>query len=86
MAADVIHILSETGIKRRLLAIIYNNAGNNRTLSHILEEELEKEDIHWSAKENMVLCLAYIINLVVQEIIRYLKLTASTEVGAREPL
>jgi hypothetical protein len=86
MAADVIHILSETGMKRRLLAITCDNAGNNRTLGHILEEELEKEDIHWSAKENMVPCLAHIINLVVQEIIRHLKLTASTEVGAREPL
>jgi hypothetical protein len=46
IVADVIYILLEIGIKRGLLAIIYNNIGNNRTLGYILKEELEKEDIY----------------------------------------
>jgi hypothetical protein len=76
MARALNNLLIFTGIKDRLLAITCDNAGNNGILASYLEETLENDGIVWSVKENIILCVAYIINLVVQDIILHLKLAA----------
>jgi hypothetical protein len=79
MARALNDLLTFTGTKDRLLAITCDNAGNNGTLASYLEETLENDGIVWSAKENIILCVAHIINLVVQDIILHLKLAASEQ-------
>ena len=72
IVVDVIRVLEEIDTKSRLLAITYNNASNNNTLTQVLQKTLDEQGVYQSAAENTVLCLAYIINLVVQDIIYYL--------------
>jgi hypothetical protein len=79
MARALNDLLTFTGTKDRLLAITCDNAGNNGTLASHLEETLENDGIVWSAKENIIPCVAHIINLVVQDIILHLKLAASEQ-------
>jgi hypothetical protein len=86
MAAEVLRLLSDTNTKKRLLALTCDNASNNTTMSRTMQAELGNENIHWSASENTVPCLAHVINLVVQDIIFHLKLAASIEVDAGETL
>jgi alpha-D-ribose 1-methylphosphonate 5-triphosphate synthase subunit PhnI len=86
MALDVLQVLSDTTTKSRLLAITCDNASNNRTIARAIQTKLGDKDIHWDANKNLVLCLAHIINLVVQDIIQHLKLEALIEVEAGETL
>ncbi len=69
IVADVTRVLEETGTKSRFLAITCNNASNNNTLTRALEKTLEEQGIFQSAAKNTISYLAYIINLVVQDII-----------------
>lgn len=77
MATELIQVLSSTNTEQRLLAITADNAGNNGTLRATVERLLLQKDITWKAEENTIPCLAHVINLVVQEIIRHLKLTTT---------
>jgi hypothetical protein len=86
MATEVLQVLSNTSTKRRLLAITCDNASNNGTLTRTIQTKLKDEDIHWSSQENAVPCLAHIINLVVQDIIQHLKISALDEDGPDEAL
>ena len=79
MASEVLQVLLNTKTQRRLLAITADNASNNTTLAYNLEAKLEELHIYWDSKENTIPCLAHIINLVVQDIIRHLKLATSNE-------
>jgi hypothetical protein len=86
MAVEVLQVLTNTNTKRRLLATTCDNAGNNGTLTTNPQSKLQEEHINWVAKENTVPCLAHIINLVVQDIIQHLKLTASHDLQTGEVL
>ncbi|KAH7371754.1 hypothetical protein BKA66DRAFT_182365 [Pyrenochaeta sp. MPI-SDFR-AT-0127] len=79
MALELLRVLSTTKTEGRLLAITADNAGNNGTLRTCVKGALRKKDITWKANENTIPCLAHVINLVVQEIIRHLKLTPANE-------
>lgn len=79
MASELLHILSTTKTEGRLLAITADNAGNNGTLRASIERGLRQKDITWKTEENTIPCLAHVINLVVQEIIRHLKLTPAND-------
>jgi hypothetical protein len=80
MAKEVHNLLTFTNTKHRLLGITCDNAGNNGTLATHLEIQLDEDEIEWSAKENVILYIAHIINLVVQDIILHLKLAASEQI------
>jgi hypothetical protein len=77
MAEEVIKVLGRTNTTNRLLGLTCDNASNNSVLSRSLEENLEKQNLTWSAKENTIPCLAHVIDLVVQDIIIHLKLSAA---------
>jgi hypothetical protein len=77
MAEEVIRVLINTKTTHQLLGLTCDNASNNNVLSRLLEESLEKQGFTWSAKENTIPCLAHVIDLVVQDIILYLKLSAA---------
>lgn len=77
MAAELLQVLSNTDTQQRLLAITADNAGNNGTLRTTIEQTLRQKDITWKAEENTIPCLAHVINLVVQDIIRHLRLTTT---------
>jgi hypothetical protein len=77
MAEEVIKVLSRTDTTSRLLGLTCDNASNNSVLSQLLEENLEEQSFTWSAKENTIPCLAHVIDLVVQDIIVHLKLSAA---------
>jgi hypothetical protein len=79
MAREVLHVLKATDTTKKLLAITCDNAGNNSTLSRSIQTNLQQEAYNWSSKENTIPCLAHIINLVVQDIIYHLKLSASPD-------
>ena len=64
IAREVMQVLEATNTKKKLLAITYNNASNNRTLTSTIKSTLEEEDCSQSSKENTIPCLAHIINLV----------------------
>jgi hypothetical protein len=80
MAQEVLQVLSDAGIKHQLLAITCDNASNNGTLTKSLQNILQSKNYNWIAQENTIPCLAHIINLVVQDIIRHLKLAASDKI------
>jgi hypothetical protein len=86
MSSDLMRVLQLTKTCKRLLAVTCDNAGNNSTLTRNLERKLRDEGITWSSAENAIPCLAHIINLVVQDIISYLKLAASAEMEEAEQL
>jgi hypothetical protein len=86
MAIEVLQALRATNTTQKLLAITCDNASNNSTLTRSVESKLLEERIIWSPKENTVPCLAHIINLVVQDIIYHLKLSASADLEDVEML
>jgi hypothetical protein len=86
MATEVLQILRETGTTRKLLAITCDNASNNNTMTRTIQYKLSEENVIWSSKENTIPCLAHVVNLVVQDIIQHLKLSASTEFENGETL
>jgi hypothetical protein len=77
IAEEVIRVLINTKTTHQLLGLTCDNASNNNVLSRLLEESLEKQGFTWSAKENTIPCLAHVIDLVVQDIILHLKLSAA---------
>lgn len=79
IAKEVFQILILIGTLKRLLRITYNNTSNNSTLLQSLQSKLKEEGYLQKAIENTVSYLAYIINLVVQDIIVYLKLISTKE-------
>jgi hypothetical protein len=86
MARVVTRALSAKGISDRLLGVTCDNTGNNSTIVGFLEEILDDKNITWSSEENYIPYLAYVINLVVQEIISHLKLAATPEIEGGESL
>ena len=79
MATDVVKVLSDTNTTSRLLAVTCDNASNNKTMATSMEIQISDNNVDWNSNENIVPCLAHIINLVVQDIIQHLKLQASDE-------
>jgi ribosomal protein S27E len=79
MATDVVKVLSDTNTTSRLLAVTCDNASNNKTMATSMEIQISNNNVDWNSNENIVPCLAHIINLVVQDIIQHLKLEASDE-------
>ena len=83
MARAVFKTLRTLKVSNKLLGFTRDNASNNSTLSQSLATLLEEDGYAWNPTECAVPCLAHIINLVVQDIITYLKLgsTDSDEEG-----
>lgn len=79
MATEVLQVLKATNTTKKLLAITCDNASNNSTLSRSVETNLGEEAYTWNSRENTIPCLAHIINLVVQDIIYHLKLSAASD-------
>lgn len=57
----------------QILAVTADNASNNTTFLKALEDTCNKKEINFDHKKNSIRCLAHIINLTVQEILRYIK-------------
>lgn len=79
MATGLLKTLRHYKIEKRLLAITADNASNNVTLRKTIQRELHHINVQWDHEENAVPCLAHIINLVVQDILRHLQLSAPGE-------
>ncbi|CAB5091420.1 unnamed protein product [Rhizophagus irregularis] len=69
---------NEFNIFNKILAITADNAANNTTLLKELENVCGRNEINFNHKRNHVRCLAHIINLTSQEILRHIK--AASEV------
>ncbi|GBC48852.2 zinc finger BED domain-containing protein RICESLEEPER 2-like [Rhizophagus irregularis DAOM 181602=DAOM 197198] len=63
----------EFRILAKVFAVISDNASNNITFMKHLEDVCHKENIFFNAINSHCRCLAHIINLVVQEILKQLK-------------
>jgi hypothetical protein len=50
-----------------------DNAANNNTFLKVIENKCDENYIDFNYKKNYVRCIAHIINLAVQEILKYLK-------------
>ena len=74
IAVEVLQVIKHTNTTQKLLAITCDNASNNSTLTQSIQHKLLDKDIAQSPSKNLILCLAYIINLIMQDIIYYLKL------------
>lgn len=80
MAKVVMGVLKEYEIHGRLFAITADNASNNNTLRSHLTTLLRRENgPQWEMSPIKVPCLAHVIQLVVQEIVRHLKIDAPSE-------
>lgn len=55
------------------MAITADNAANNNTFLRELESACRKKEIKFDHKKNNIRCLAHIINLTVQEILKHIK-------------
>lgn len=55
------------------MAVTADNASNNTTFLKALEDTCNKKEINFDHKKNSIRCLVHIINLTVQEILRYIK-------------
>lgn len=82
LAAIVQKTLYEYNIESQLLAITADNASNNKTLCQVLSEKLESKGIRWSAKQNQLPCLAHVVQLIVNEIVKHLSIEARDDVAA----
>ncbi|CAB4403415.1 unnamed protein product [Rhizophagus irregularis] len=69
---------NEFNIFNKILAITADNAANNTTLLKELKNVCGRNEINFNHKRNHVRCLAHIINLTSQEILRHVK--AASEV------
>lgn len=56
------------------MAITADNASNNNSFLKKLERICKEKQIDFNHKKNNIRCLAHIINLTVQEILRCIKL------------
>lgn len=74
MAKEVLEVLSMHGLHKKLLAITADNASNNNTMRSTLEGLLANFGVTWDAAENTIPCLTHIINLVIQDILKNLKI------------
>lgn len=71
------NMLIELGLERKLLTITGDNASNNMTMAEVLLESLESRlgiaRPLYRGMASYIRCLAHILNLVVQDILSYLK-------------
>lgn len=86
MATEVLRTLNRHKSLRRFLAITCDNAANNKTLTSDLSAQLLLEGVRWEPLENTIPCLAHIINLMVQDIIKFLRLSAPEDIERAEAL
>ncbi|GBC19616.2 zinc finger BED domain-containing protein RICESLEEPER 2-like [Rhizophagus irregularis DAOM 181602=DAOM 197198] len=61
------------GILEKIFAITSNNATNNDTFMKYLENTCQKKNISFDAINNHCHCIAHIMNLAVQEILKQIK-------------
>ncbi|GES77459.1 zinc finger BED domain-containing protein DAYSLEEPER-like [Rhizophagus clarus] len=64
---------SDFQILPKILPITTDNASNNNTFLKVLDNICKKKMINFDHKKKNVYCLAHIINLTVQEILKYIK-------------
>jgi hAT family C-terminal dimerisation region len=72
MAQLVMQTLEFYGLVQKLFCITTDNATNNDTMVEELSEALWQKEIHWDPATNHIRCLAHIINLVVQALLKSL--------------
>jgi hypothetical protein len=86
MARVVAAALQEYGLSERLFAVTADNASNNNTLRQELAQRLQQDHrVSWYAGANRVPCLAHVVQLVVQAMIKQLKIEAPNHVPAAPP-
>jgi hypothetical protein len=74
MARLVMGVLKEYEIHQRLFAVTADNAANNNTLRKHLALLLQRDHkVAWYPEANRIPCLAHVIQLIVQEMVRSLK-------------
>ena len=77
LAQITMKVLQDFQIEDRLFAITADNASNNGTLQKDLARRLQREcRLSWDASRHTVPCLAHVVQLVVKEMIEYLKIEA----------
>ncbi|CAB4391009.1 unnamed protein product [Rhizophagus irregularis] len=70
---NIQNILQEKKILTKILAIAADNAANNNTFLKSLEQTCVENHIAFHHKENHVRCIAHIMNLTVQEILKHIR-------------
>ncbi|CAB5351658.1 unnamed protein product [Rhizophagus irregularis] len=73
MANMFVTCLKEKKILTKILAIAADNAANNNTFLKSLEQTCVENHIAFHHKENHVRCIAHIMNLTVQEILKHIR-------------
>ena len=82
MGAIVLQLLDELDLERKLLSITADNASNNETLIDEVETGLREQFLHtessnalrFRGQDSYIRCLAHVLNLIVKEILKTLKL------------
>jgi hypothetical protein len=79
LANELLGILEEYGIAKKLFCITTDAASNNDTMVRELEELLINKGIDWDAGKMHINCLNHIINLAVQEFLKSIKVVKSED-------
>ncbi len=69
----VVDILKKYNLKNRLLAIIIDNASNNEKIRKDIKNVLKNIEIVWDYEKNHVSCVAHVIQLAVNELLKSMK-------------
>ncbi|CAB5393652.1 unnamed protein product [Rhizophagus irregularis] len=73
MAIEFSQCVKEFNILSKIIAITADNAANNNTFLKELEEICVQNETNFHHKKNHVRCLAHIINLTTNEILKHVK-------------
>jgi hypothetical protein len=72
MAQLVVQTLEFYSLVKKLFCVTTDNASNNDTMVEELSDALWEKGIHWDSTTHHIRCLAHIINLVVQALLKSL--------------
>jgi hypothetical protein len=72
-ARKLFDVLNMYDIKEKLMLVTADNAGNNITMAKACEESLRQSKIKWEARSQRNGCMAHIVQLAANAIIKNLK-------------
>jgi hypothetical protein len=74
MSRKMMNIFKNYELERRLLNLINDNASNNDKMRRFVQKILLKNDIEWNHEKNHVSCLTHVIQLMMNELFKSLKI------------
>ncbi len=75
----IVDILKIYELKKRLQTLISDSVANNDIMRKFIHDILMKESIEWDHELNYVVCLAHVIQLMIHELLYFLKVFACNE-------